>query len=52
MGFFIFENLQNALESDALPTTRPMTHDAEDPVSIMKLFDDIAYDKCKYNFLL
>lgn len=48
IGFFIFENLQNALESDALETTRPMTHYVEDPIAIRNLFDDIAYDKCKY----
>lgn len=50
MGFYIFENVQNALESDALETTRPMTHYVEEPIAIRNLFDDVAYDKCKYSF--
>lgn len=47
MGFFIFEVMQNAMESDALETTRPMTHNVEEPTAIRNLFDDIAYGKCK-----
>lgn len=42
---------QNAMESDALTTTRSMTFDAQSPGDINNLFDRIAYDKCMYAIL-
>lgn len=45
--FFATEKLQNVMRDDATLNTRPMTFYVEDPVSIAKLGDKIAYAKCK-----
>jgi aminopeptidase N len=54
MDTFTYSKVQNALETDASETIRPMTHYVEEPQLVKDLFDDIAYSKCKYflNYLI
>lgn len=47
LDFMIHETVQHALRVDALETTRPLTFDAQSPIEISRLFDDIAYKKGK-----
>lgn len=49
MDYFVVNTLHSVFASDALETTRPMTHYVESPGAISGLFDNIAYEKCKYN---
>lgn len=51
MDEFVTSVVQNALEVDADPKIRPMTHYVESPEKISALFDSIAYDKCEYLLL-
>lgn len=52
MDLYVVETVQGVFDVDASPDIRPMTHYVEDPESITKLFDNIAYDKCKYDRIL
>jgi len=45
MDYFVVNTLQNVFQSDALETTRPMTHYVESPSAVSGLFDNIAYAK-------
>ncbi|KAI4460016.1 protease m1 zinc metalloprotease [Holotrichia oblita] len=45
MEQYVVLSHQNAMESDSLRSTRPMTHYAQTPGEIIALFDRIAYDK-------
>lgn len=48
MDQFGIKNVHIAMVSDSLETTRPMTFDAGTPEEIDALFDNIAYEKCKF----
>ena len=50
MDTFVIDTMQKVLREDIGLTVRPMTHYVESPVKINKLFDFIAYPKCKLNF--
>lgn len=47
MDYYVVNTLQNVFQSDALDTTRPMTHYVESPQAVSGLFDNIAYAKCE-----
>lgn len=49
---FIPTTVQAALAVDIDEDTRPMTQDAFSPEAISALFDTIAYEKCKFIFLI
>lgn len=40
------------METDSNPTRRAMTYYVENPVLIDRLFDNVAYSKCKLIFLV
>lgn len=44
---FIIDVLQGVMETDSNPARRPMTYYVENPDSIDRLFDNVAYSKCK-----
>lgn len=44
---FVIDTLQSVMESDANPNVRPMTFYVESPSNIDRLFDSVAYSKCK-----
>lgn len=47
MDTFVVDSVQTVLEVDASPNIRPMTYYVENPERISRLFDRVAYDKCK-----
>lgn len=50
MDYFSVRTLQNVMQSDASESTRAMNYLPTDTETIMNLFDNIAYDKCKFCF--
>lgn len=53
MDTFQVDTFQPVMETDSNPNIRPMTYYVERPDGISRLFDNIAYAKCKkLTFLL
>lgn len=48
MENLVQEKCQNVKVTDALRETRPMTFEVYDRDSINAVYDNIAFDKCKY----
>jgi aminopeptidase N len=46
---FNIKKTQNAMKSDSLQSTRPMTHPTSTNAEISSRFDRIAYDKCEFS---
>ena len=44
---FLTDILQAVMETDSNPARRPMTYYVENAVLIDRLFDSVAYSKCK-----
>jgi hypothetical protein len=47
MDTFQVDTFQWVMETDANPNIRAMTYYVESPIGIDRLFDNIAYSKCK-----
>lgn len=45
---YVFNFVQAVMITDASTATRPMTYYVEEPTAISRLFDNVAYAKCKY----
>lgn len=47
LDYYVLHTLQNVMNSDALESTRVMSQYVDSPTAISRLFDNIAYAKCK-----
>lgn len=47
LDYYVLHTLQNVMNSDALDSTRIMSLYVDSPAAISRLFDSVAYAKCK-----
>lgn len=47
LDYYVLHTVQNVMNSDALESTRVMSQYVDSPAAISRLFDNIAYAKCK-----